>query len=59
MSPDLFTSSGVAEVFGVSVETVRQWAEAGKLQGFRTPGGHWRFRRSEISALVDLEDGAA
>ena len=56
---ELLTSAQIAVIFGVSSETVRQWAEAGKLNGFRTPGGHWRFRRSEIDAMLAPQDGAA
>lgn len=48
----------VAAMFGVSVDAVRMWAEAGKLRGFRTPGGQWRFRREDVEAFLP-EDGDA
>lgn len=38
--------------FPVHQETVRRWAEAGKLHHLRTPGGQLRFRRADLLALV-------
>lgn len=37
---------------GVTPATLRQWANQGRVQSFRTPGGHRRFSASEISALT-------
>ncbi len=37
---------------GVSATTLRQWAEAGKVPSFRTPGGHRRFLVSQLDAFA-------
>lgn len=42
----------VAEMFGVSPETVAKWADEGKVPSFRTPGGQRRFYLSDITALL-------
>jgi excisionase family DNA binding protein len=33
-------------------DTLKRWAADGKVKAFRTPGGWWRFRRSDIERLV-------
>jgi excisionase family DNA binding protein len=42
-------------LLGVNAATLRQWTDAGKLQAYRTPGGHRRFSAAEISALSQQE----
>ena len=37
-----------AEILGVHPATVRNWADKGDLASRRTPGGHRRFRRTEL-----------
>ena len=37
-----------ADILGVHPATVRNWADRGELASRRTPGGHRRFRRSEL-----------
>jgi len=37
-----------AEILGVHPATVRNWADKGDLPSRRTPGGHRRFRKSEL-----------
>lgn len=37
-----------ADILGVHPATVRNWADKGELSSRRTPGGHRRFRRSEL-----------
>ncbi len=50
---DPFMTPGeVARLFRVDPKTVTRWAKAGKLNSIRTPGGHSRFRRSDIMALM-------
>ena len=49
---ELLTSAQAAQMFGVAPKTVTRWAASGRLGSIRTPGGHRRFRRSEIDALL-------
>lgn len=49
----LMTPSEVASLFGVDPRTVTRWATAGRLTPVRTPGGHRRYRRTEVMALRD------
>ncbi len=39
-------------MFRVDPKTVTRWASAGRIGSIRTPGGHRRFRASEIQALL-------
>jgi excisionase family DNA binding protein len=45
----------VAAILGVDEKSVRSWADAGQLPCWRTPGGHRRFRRSDVEALLSPE----
>lgn len=49
---ELLTPGEVAAKFRVDPKTVTRWAKAGKLASIRTLGGHHRFRKSEIWALL-------
>jgi len=48
----MLTPGEVAVMFRVDPKTVTRWAAAGKVNSIRTPGGHRRFRESEIKALL-------
>ena len=37
----------------VNEATLRQWADNGYLRVYRTPGGHRRFLRDDVTALTD------
>jgi excisionase family DNA binding protein len=56
----LLTPGEVAALFRVDPKTVTRWAAAGRISSIRTPGGHRRFRESEVRALLaaDGSDGA-
>jgi excisionase family DNA binding protein len=45
----------VADLFAVSVETVKNWAEDGKLPGFLTPTGRWRFHRADVDRALERQ----
>ena len=47
----LLTPAEVAQLFRVNPKTVTRWATTGHLGSIRTPGGHRRFRETEVSAL--------
>lgn len=49
---DLLRPREVADLFGVRTSTIAQWAREGKLTLLRTPGGHRRYSRQEISRLL-------
>ncbi|WP_127784050.1 BldC family transcriptional regulator [Rhodococcus sp. X156] len=51
-SERLLTPGEVATMFRVDPKTVTRWASAGRLGSIRTPGGHRRFRESEVQALI-------
>lgn len=42
-----------ANLLGVHPSTVRQWADSGDLPSQRTPGGHRRFRKSDLEQWQD------
>lgn len=56
MSDRLLTPAEVAAIFRVDPRTVTRWARRGRVGRVRTPGGHSRFRESEIRALVEGGD---
>jgi excisionase family DNA binding protein len=51
--PDLMTPAEVSAAFRVDPVTVTRWANQGKLKTVRTPGGHRRYSRDEVTALLD------
>lgn len=55
---DWLTAREVAEMFKVQIGTVRNWDRAGRLTAIRTPGGHRRFARAEVDALLTIEASA-
>ncbi|MHA6805968.1 BldC family transcriptional regulator [Salinifilum ghardaiensis] len=48
----LLTPGEVAAMFRVDPKTVTRWATAGRIGSIRTPGGHRRFRESEVRTLL-------
>ncbi len=44
--------SQAAALLGVDEATLRHWADQGKVQTFRTPGGHRRFLEEDLRALM-------
>jgi excisionase family DNA binding protein len=48
----LLTPGEVALMFRVDPKTVTRWASAGRIGSIRTPGGHRRFRESEVTGLL-------
>lgn len=57
---EYLTVSEVADLFHVSSKTVVRWANDGRLPYMATLGGHRRFPRGPIEALVsDQQRGVA
>lgn len=55
LGDELLTTREASKVAHVSVATIRRAVDAGKLIPLRTPGGHFRFRRSDVEALLTSE----
>ena len=53
MSEDPWLPLGAASrLVGVGPDTLRRWADSGKVESYTTPGGHRRFRETEVKALL-------
>lgn len=48
----LLTSHQLAKIINVWPETLRRWEREGKLVPLRTPGGHRRYKESQIKTLL-------
>jgi excisionase family DNA binding protein len=51
----LFTARQVADLLGVSAETVLRWTRRGEFRGIRLPGtsrGRLRYRPEEVEAWI-------
>ncbi len=46
------TLKEASAMLGVHPATLRTWADDGHIRIFRTPGGHRRFLRSDIEAMI-------
>lgn len=51
----LLVPSEAASLLGVTTKTLGRWARAGRLEAVVTPGGHRRYRRHVIEALLVYE----
>ncbi len=49
---EILSPNQAAQMLMVSPATVRQWAAKGKLNALTTPGGHRRFRMSDIKMFA-------
>ena len=49
----------VCRALAVNEATLRQWADRGRLPVYRTPGGHRRFLREDVEALMSANGGVA
>ena len=56
-SERLLTPGEVAALFRVDPKTVTRWAASGRISSIRTPGGHRRFRESEVRDLLNGHAG--
>jgi len=49
----LITSQEAADLIGCVVKSLHRWEAEGLITPNRTPGGHRRYRRSEVLALIE------
>lgn len=55
-SPHAFlTTRQASQVLGVSLRTAQVWVESGRLEAWKTAGGHRRITRASIQRLLDGE----
>lgn len=59
MADNYCTTREAAQILGVSLRTAQQWVEKGRLQAWKTSGGHRRITRSSVEALLKEHLAAA
>src|SRR5919202_4652938 len=47
------TLGQAAKYLGVAQSTIRKWSDLGRVPAFYTPGGHRRYRRSDLDAFLE------
>src|SRR5919201_2871101 len=47
------TLGQAAKFLGVAQSTIRKWSDLGRVPAFYTPGGHRRYRRTDLDAFLD------
>lgn len=52
MKKELLSTTDVAQLLAVTPDTVLKWVKAGKIQSYRTPGGHSRIPKEEVNQLL-------
>jgi excisionase family DNA binding protein len=52
-SPLGLSTSQAAKALGVSLGTIRRWADMGYLESYRTPGGQRRFSVEQIEQFLE------
>lgn len=55
MNKEYLTTFQAAKLLSVTPDAVLKWIKSGKLLAYRTPGGHYRIKQSNITKL--LEEG--
>ncbi|MCD6423614.1 MAG: response regulator [Elusimicrobia bacterium] len=48
----IFTTQEVAELLSCDLTTVIKWVNSGKLNAYKTPGGHRRIEKSELLKFI-------
>ena len=51
--PEWLTLGQAAKYLGVAQSTMRKWSDVGRVPAFYTPGGHRRYRRSDLDQFLD------
>src|SRR5437762_9901320 len=51
--PDWLTLGQAAKYLGVAQSTIRKWSDLGRVPAFYTPGGHRRYRRSDLETFIE------
>jgi len=51
--PDWLTLGQAAKYLGMAQSTTRKWTDTGALPAFYTPGGHRRYRQSDLDRFLE------
>jgi len=51
--PEWLTLGQAAKFLGVAQSTIRKWSDQGRVPAFYTPGGHRRYRRTDLEAFIE------
>jgi len=51
--PDWLTLGQAAKYLGMAQSTIRKWSDQGRVPAFYTPGGHRRYRRSDLDKFLE------
>jgi twitching motility two-component system response regulator PilH len=51
--PEWLTLGQAAKYLGVAQSTMRKWSDVGRVAAFYTPGGHRRYRRSDLDEFLE------
>jgi excisionase family DNA binding protein len=51
--PEWLTLGQAAKYLGVAQSTMRKWSDLGRVSAFYTPGGHRRYRRTDLDRFLD------
>jgi len=55
MSKKYLTTTEASNLLSVAPDTVLKWVKAGKIESYRTPGGHYRIPHNAIQAYLPTE----
>ena len=48
----LYSTADLAKLLSIDASTVKRWADSGRLQCYKTIGGHRRFSLEQIQSFV-------
>ncbi len=57
--PEWLTLGQAAKYVGVAQSTMRKWSDLGRVSAFYTPGGHRRYRRSDLDQFLESSGPAS
>jgi len=53
MNEVIYTTDDLAKMFRVGKSTIKRWTDEGKLQCYKTPGGHRKFKPMNVHKFIE------